>query len=207
MISGARRVRLAMAALSVVLGTGCITVHRPWFMEPTVDREWENTLLMARVRASEGKFDAADSVLARFATRFSGTPEAVETSYWRALFRLDPANHDASFAMAMTSLDLYLADPHPRKHSAEAATLRRIAGHMHELNKLAATALAEAKDTSTAAKVVVTEARPEPKPAAEPALPNPADAEIKRLKDELAKANAELERIRRRLAQPPPSKP
>jgi hypothetical protein len=38
-------------------------------------------------------------------------------------------------------------------------------------------------------------------------LPTPADAEIKRLKDELAKANAELERIRRRLAQPPPSKP
>jgi hypothetical protein len=31
-----------------------------------------------------------------------------------------------------------------------------------------------------------------------------ADAEIKRLRDELAKANAELERIKKRLAQPPP---
>jgi hypothetical protein len=43
-----------------------------------------------------------------------------------------------------------------------------------------------------------------PKSTADPAA---AEAEIKRLKDELAKANAELERIRRRLAQPPGSRP
>jgi len=42
-----------------------------------------------------------------------------------------------------------------------------------------------------------------PKPAMDPAA---AEAEIKRLKDELAKATAELERIRKRLA-PPPGKP
>jgi molecular chaperone GrpE (heat shock protein) len=34
-----------------------------------------------------------------------------------------------------------------------------------------------------------------------------ADAEIKRLREELAKATAELERIRKRLAQPPPGHP
>jgi hypothetical protein len=38
-------------------------------------------------------------------------------------------------------------------------------------------------------------------------IPTASDVEIKRLKDELAKANAELERIRRRLAQPPPTNP
>ena len=44
-----------------------------------------------------------------------------------------------------------------------------------------------------------------PKPTTTTEAPQTAaDAEIKRLKDELAKANAELERIRRRLAQPPP---
>ena len=48
--------------------------------------------------------------------------------------------------------------------------------------------------------------RSDPKPAVagDVVVPSPADAEIKRLRDELAKANAELERIRRRLSQPPP---
>jgi hypothetical protein len=76
---------------------------------------------------------------------------------------------------------------------------------MAELNKLAATALADAHDTTTAPKPSAADARAETKPAvAGDVAPTPADIEIKRLKDELARANAELERIRRRLAQPPP---
>lgn len=207
MILEARRARLA-ATMLVVLSGGCISVHRPWFMEPTIDRDWDNTLLLARVRATEGKFAAADSMLARFATQYPGTHEAYETAYWRALFDLDPSNHGASFSSAIASLDAYLSDKTPREHGAEAATLRRIAGHMDQLNKLAATALAEAKDTTAALRVTV-DPRAEVKPAVagDVSLPTPADIEIKRLKDELAKANAELERIRRRLAQPPPTKP
>jgi hypothetical protein len=178
-------------------------------MEPTIDRDWDNTLLLARVRASEGKFGTADSMMSRFATQYPGTHEALETAYWRALFDLDPANHGASFASAMALLDAYLSERGPREHGAEAATLRRIAGHMDELNKLAATALAEARDSSATARVTAPDSRADPRPpiAGDVSLPTPADAEIKRLKDELAKANAELERIRRRLAQPPPSKP
>jgi hypothetical protein len=195
---------LAATALFVVLSGGCISVHRPWFMQPTVDREWDNTLLLARVRAGEGKFAEADTLLAHFAVRYSETHEALETAYWRALFDLDPSNHVASFSSAIASLDAYLADRHPREHTAEAATLRRIAGHMDELNKLAATALAEARDTVARPGA---DSRPEARPIGDGGFPTPADAEIKRLKDELAKANAELDRIRRRLAQPPPSKP
>jgi len=206
MIFGASRARLAATALILATSGGCISVHRPSFMEPTVERDWDNTLLMARVRAGEGKFAEADSLMARFASRYPETHEALETSYWRALFDLDPSNHVASFSTAISSLDAYLADRQPREHAAEAATLRRIAGHMDELNKLAATALAEARDTGTVARPGA-DSRPDARPAGgDVGFPSPADAEIKRLKDELAKANAELERIRRRLAQPP-SKP
>jgi hypothetical protein len=205
---GASRARLTITALLVVLTSGCVSVHRPWFMEPTMDRDWDSTLLLARVRAAEGKFDVADSMLARFAAQYPGTREAVETKYWRALFDLDPSNHTASFPTAMASLDGYLSDKQPREHGPEAATLRRIAGHMEALNKLAATALAEPRDTSAAARVTAADPRAEAKApvAGDVSLPTPADVEIKRLKDELAKANAELERIRRRLAQPPPGK-
>ncbi len=206
MIFGAARARVAVAALLAVLGSGCISVRRPWFMEPTIDRDWDNTMLLAHVRVAEGKFEAADSILASFATQYPGTREATETAYWRALFDLDPSNHVASFPSAMASLDAYLAETRPREHAAEAATLRRIAGHMEALNKLAATALASAKDTSAAARAAIIDPRAEARlpVAGDVTVPTPADLEIKRLKDELAKANAELERIRRRLAQPPP---
>lgn len=204
MTHGVNRAQL-VATMALILSGGCVTVHRPWFMEPTIDRDWDNTMLLARVRATEGKFAEADSILARFARQYPDTPEALETAYWRALFDLDPSNHAASFSTAIASLDAYLSEKKPREHTAEAATLRRMAGHMDALNKLAATALAEAKDTS-GIRVTAPDARVEAKPpaAGDVSLPTPADAEIKRLKDELAKANAELERIRRRLAQPPP---
>ena len=56
----------------------------------------------------------------------------------------------------------------------------------------------DAKDVAANAKVA--EARAD---ATRPTDAAAQDAEIKRLRDELAKANAELERIRRRLTQPP----
>lgn len=200
---------MAGTAILVALSGGCISVHRPWFMQPSIERDWDNTLFLARVRVAEGKFAAADTILARFATEYPDTRQASETAYWRALFALDPSNHGTSFRNAIWSLDAYLSESGPHEHAAEAATLRRIAGHMDELNKLAASALAEARDTSAAARVTPTDIRAEIKPpvAGDVGLPTAADVEIKRLKDELAKANAELERIRRRLAQPPPTTP
>ena len=207
MMLGASRVRFALLALLAVLSGGCISVHRPWFMEPSIERDWDNTLLLARVRATEGKFGVADTLLSTFAARYPGTHEALETAYWSALFELDPANHTASFRSAMASLDAYLSDRRPREHGAEATTLRHIAGHMEELNKLAATALAEARDSSAGVRPTVADTRSDTKPTvAGDVAPSPADIEIKRLKDELAKANAELERIRRRLSQPPRSR-
>jgi hypothetical protein len=84
-----------------------------------------------------------------------------------------------------------------------ARTLRRIAGELDRLNRLAGNALAQQiRDVNASPSTTVgsNETRPDaPKPSPDAT----AQDEIKRLKDELAKANAELERIRRRLAQPP----
>ena len=96
----------------------------------------------------------------------------------------------------MATLDAYLADPRPHDHAIEAITLRRVAAQLDAANRLAASA-------SNAAHEVATNS---PTRAATGSEAKTADAnadEIKRLKDELAKANAELERIKRRLAQPP----
>jgi TolA-binding protein len=174
---------------------------------PAPARDWPDVLSRAQHSAARGEFDAADTTLAEFAKRYPTSTEALETSYWRAVYALDPSNRAESIPGAIASLDAYLADTRHREHVIEATTLRRLAGQLDALNRLAAGAIAQAKDANATASMAraLSDARIDaPKPATPETPQTAADAEIKRLKDELAKANAELERIRRRLAQPPP---
>ncbi len=200
--------RVASAVL-VLASAGCITIQTPAFVAPAPARTWPSTLAAAQGQATAGKFDAADSLLASFATRYPGTGEALETAYWRAMFKMDPSNPHASLVTSMALLDGYLADPRQRAHVAEATTVRRAVAQLDGLTKLAANAMSQARNATTsavatAAKLQLLDAKAQTgdtKSAAD--VSASADAEIKRLKDELAKANAELERIRKRLAQPP----
>jgi len=174
-------------------------------MEPAPRREWPTTLANAQARVSEGKFDAADSLLTGFSARYPGTSESLEATYWRALELLDPANPHGSVPEAISSLDTYLADPRAHEHLREAAAVRRVATRVDELSKLAANVTTVPKDPSA----IAANSRPQPtadltKPLDSQAY---ADAEIKRLRDELAKATAELERIKKRLAPPPNGHP
>lgn len=169
---------------------------------------WRDALGAAQADAAHGQFESADTLLATFAASNPGTNEALETTYWRAIFKLDPSNRSHSVQQAMVWLDGYLTDPRPRQHTTEATTLRRVAGQLDALNKLAANASAQVQNATNVAanaKGVATEAKSEAKAAeANVAASSDAkDAEIKKLKDDLAKANAELDRIRKRLSQPP----
>jgi hypothetical protein len=203
-----RIVRGVTLLACAVLGSACATL-RPFGGSGA---DWDDTLRQAQALAANGQFASADSALAGFANRHQGSNEAIETAYWRALFKLDPSNRDVSVQIALASLDGYLADSRPRRHVVEANTLRRTAAQLEALNKLAASASAQAKDASSAAKdakAVAADAKADARTA--DANANAAvdakDSEIKRLKDELSKANAELERIRKRLSQPPPRSP
>jgi TolA-binding protein len=184
-------------ALVLLLASACVSVHRPAWTRPTAARQWPSTLTLARSQATAGDFSLADSTLSTFATRYPNAPEAAETQYWRALFRLDPQNARSSAAGAIAALDTYLADTTHRKHIEEAVTLRRVAVHLDAISKLVGAAQAQAKDANAAANAAG--ARVETRGGEVVS----AESEIKRLKDELAKANAELERIRKRLAPPP----
>lgn len=191
-----------------MLATACASlIRRPSFGSATAPSAWPTTLATARTHAAAGDFDGADSALAQFARQYPGTEAALETTYWRAVFKMDPSNHNASLTTAMASLDGYLADPRPREHVVEATTLRRVAGELEDLNKTAESAAAQAKTAKASAANASANAA-----AAEASATKTADAaaaassaqdEIKKLKDQLAAANAELERIRKRLAQPP----
>jgi hypothetical protein len=195
----------ALGALSI-MSSACVSVHRPGFATSPPTREWPTTLELARNQALVGRFGAADTTLAAFATRYPGSDETLETAYWRALLALDPTNKQGSTSNAMALLDGYLGDMRPRAHVTEATIVRRVAAQVDGLTRLAANAMAQANAaTATAAnaKAQASDANARAE-VAKGEVTSSQDTEVKRLKDELAKANAELDRIKKRLSQPPP---
>lgn len=197
-MSGAPRVAGALLLFAALVSSGCAGLQHVNTL-PAADRHWPGTIATAQERAGRGDFDAADSLLSQFAREHSGSHLALEAVFWQGVFRLDPSNRNGSLSAGLAALDTYLADPRPHDHAMEALTLRRVGAQLDAANRLAASASVAAHETApNQPSRPGTEARPEQRPP-----DATADAEIKRLKDELAKANAELERIKRRLAQPP----
>jgi ABC-type transporter Mla subunit MlaD len=199
------RVRAA-ALFTIVLvsfGSGCVSFHAPGFATPAPRRSWPGALADAQVAAAKGRYAEADSLLADFARSYVGSDEAAETAYWRALFKMDPANAGGSLSDAIASLNAYLADARPRQHVVEATVIKRVATALDEANRAAAEATEQARNATTTASAAKAQAADaQARADAKSDGVQSADAEIKRLKEELAKANAELERIRKRLAQP-----
>ena len=171
-----RRLTLLLAATFLLGTSACI--HKPSFMRPAAERDWPATYLAAQGAADRGSYADADKTLADFAAAHPGSPQALETTYWRAVYKLDPANKDASTKDAIAGLDRYLATP-DGTHRGEATTLRRIAVQLSSLDR----ALSAPTGDDTAAS---------------------RDEEVKKLKDELQATKDELERIKRRLAAPKP---
>jgi hypothetical protein len=123
---------------------------------------------------------------------FRPRPSTADSVYTIALGFLSSGNRLDS---ASKYLDLYLAMPRANR-SAEAAIMRRLVRDAQQLGRVEA-ALNQARAQPT-------ETKPETRPAESKVREDEALKEIQRLKDELAKANEELERIRKRLANPKP---
>lgn len=141
---------------------------------------WASTLQQATAEVTAGRPAAADKLYADFVTRFPASAETAEALFYRGLLRLDPAAGLLNPREAVSLLDAYLASGNSL-HRFEAAALRRTASAL--------------------------DARPAPSggsgsSASARADDRARDEELARVKEELAKANAELERIRRRLAKP-----
>ena len=116
-----------------------------------------------------------------------------EALYYRALAHLDTALATASLDSAVYYLDRYLASSHRQTHAWEAVVLRRLAVEAKELRRVQ-TALRPAPERPPARRTETSGGDVERN--------QDAAREIQRLKEELARANAELERIRKRLANP-----
>ena len=182
--------RIALAAGFFAMGCSSLRAANSARPMPT-GTEFAETVLLAEAEVAAGRFGVADRMLADFAERRANTPEAAETALWRALFRLDPANLTAGPQDAVVLLDGYLNGPVTVAHPSAATALRRVAV---QLDRPVSTS-ASASENAAGASAVKADVKSDAKTR---------DEEISRLKEELSKANAELERIKRRLAQPNP---
>jgi hypothetical protein len=181
-VRGRSRIVVALTALAAL--TACVPPrHVPEPPPPpTAASEWPSAYVAMMEAAHVGRLDSADHALTAFAQRFPGTAETREVPYWRALLKLDSTNV-AGHREAVALLQEYLADTTSALHRTEAATLLRLQ------RALDARAAALAAQPPAAAVRTDDKAR---------------DDEVQRLRDDLAHANAELERIKRRLARPKP---
>jgi hypothetical protein len=137
-----------------------------------------------------GSYAAADRVLADFAAQYPGTSQAQAATVRRALYKADPANQVATAHDATVLLDSALALPTDSAGRAEARAMRRITMSLER-----AAALASSGGGSSASN---------PDSSTRPDDTKTNSDEVQRLRNELAKANAELERIKKRVAQPKP---
>ena len=142
--------------------------------------EFGNAIEAARQRVDSGDYPAADRILAEYALKHPGTAEAREIPFWRAMYIVDPQNRTASIAQGIRALDLYLASDGTIWYRPQAEVLRRTALVIQSIRQAQAPRQVNGRDT-----VFITR-----------------EEEIAALRDQLAKANAELERIKKRLANP-----
>lgn len=129
----------------------------------------------------DGNHAAADRVLSEFALKKQGTEEATEIAFWRALYMVDPANNRTSIPEGIRALDIYLETPGTRWYRSQAEVLRRTAQSVQALRSAA---------------------QSRPRIVGRDTVFVSREEEIASLRDQLARANAELDRIRRRLANP-----
>jgi len=147
---------------------------------PTPAEAYLTTLAEAQRRVEGGDYTGADRILSDYGLKNKGTDEATEISFWRAVYMVDPSNKTASIAEGIRALEIYLATPGTKWYRPQAEILRRTAQSVQALRTAQAAPKVVGRDT-----VYVTR-----------------EEEIASLRDQLAKANAELERIKRRLANP-----
>ncbi|HUQ20358.1 MAG TPA: hypothetical protein VM099_12165 [Gemmatimonadaceae bacterium] len=134
----------------------------------------------ARIKVDAGDYPTADRILSEYSLKHQGTPEAREVAFWRAMYLVDPANRTASIAQGIRALDIYLATDGAIWYRPQAEVLRRTALVIQQVRQAQMPKQVNGRDTVFISR----------------------EEEVAALRDQLAKANAELDRIKKRLANP-----
>lgn len=168
-----------LVAPVILFVTACAPVNR--LRTPAYETQWPIAVQRATLAADSGNYGNAERILAAYASANPRTRQAHEILFWRAMFKLDPGNTTSgSTSEGIVLLDKYIADTATLAYRAEATILKRLA---------VTTQVLQAKATAV--------------PVRDTAVVKPTnEAEVAALRAELAKTSAELERIKKRLANP-----
>jgi hypothetical protein len=165
-----------LAIMSVALGCS----QKQPSTAPAPENPYANALAAAERKVEAGDYSGADRILADFSLKAKDSEDAAEVAFYRALYMVDPNNRNASMAEGVRALDIYLNTSKVKRYRAEALVLKRTAQ----------------------AVLALRAAQNPPRLAGRDTVFVNREDEIASLKDQLAKANAELERIKKRLADP-----
>jgi hypothetical protein len=190
--TGASRTLALLLLLTAAAGAGACNGHsvrvRPRPSATPAQRSWPTALATAQRAADEGRYADVERELGAFGRQHTGTPEAQESIFWRMLYRLDPRNPSSAPRDAVRLSDsLLLASGDPPRRT-ETLVLRRTALFLDSLRQAP-----PPRDT-----VIVRDT------TRNVAHERELEAQVKTLQDSLTATLAELERIRKRLAQPRP---
>lgn len=174
-----------LAAVSIILlSSACASVQQAEPGGPT-PAAWGALLNTTDFLANAGRHAAVDSTLLAFERGHPGTRAADEVLFWRALYKLDPRSSAATRAEGRALLNAYVASPTTSWYRAQANVLRHLAQELTAAEPGPADTIFVAGDTSAGAVAA-------------------RDRMIRTQRAEIARLNAELERIKRRLATPTP---
>ena len=183
---------------ALLLLSGCALTHASSTPpQPTAPEAWPRASTVAAEQVAAGRYAAADRWLGDFVAQYPGTAEAASATVHRAIYMSDPANQTSTAHAATALLDSALATSLDSASRADVRAVRRITLALER----AATLSANAGNASTSGNV--SSSTPD-NSASRTDDSKARDEEVQRLKNELAKANAELERIKKRVAQPKP---
>lgn len=178
------KARIITASLAVLALGACATFSRSAPEAPTPET-WGALLNSTDDLANAGRHAAADSTLLDFARRHPGTRAADEVLFWRALYKLDPRSSAATRAEGRALMDSYIASEKTSWYRGQANVLRHLAREIAAAEQAPGDTTIVAGDTSAAGVAA-------------------RDRVIRTQRAEIARLNAELERIKRRLATPTP---
>ena len=167
-----------IVCIAIMMAASACAKHAP--VTQPLAAEFAGAIEAARQKVDAGDYPAADKILADYSLRHQGTAEAREISFWRAMYIVDPANRTASIAQGIRALDIYLATDGTIWYRPQAEVLRRTALVIQQVRQAQIPKQVTGKDTVFISR----------------------EEEVAALRDQLAKANAELDRIKKRLANP-----
>ena len=145
-----------------------------------VESPWVGTLAMVQTAVDSGRFTEADSILVAFEKSEASPQEARESAFWRALLSADPRNPAFRPAAARAALETFASGTPPHRQIETDVLLRLLA-------------VSDSLRASQAIQRTAGDLRDRAR-----------DEEMQKLRDELARTQAELDRIKRRLGPPKP---